>query len=249
MRAPLAALVLLFYHAVLSSFFSVPKALQYHIDSADRILSTTLHEFPNGALFLYLRGRLERLKKDLEGSNASFVLASTVQTEWKQLRHLCLYEMGWNCMLTQQWAEANQHWTALTSESNWSKAFYSFVAAACMVMTGQLEEAATMFMKATSLVKRKYGGRTISAEQYVLRKVAEYNMTSPDALRRLGARISALELIYLWNLTSCLPRNELERFLYLLDAAIEECTAYDFYCVFAYEPEILLTITCAVLLS
>jgi hypothetical protein len=60
--------LLLSYHVILPSFFSIPQEREQHVASAERVLAF-MEDTYHGSFFLsFYRGRLQRLKQDLSSS-------------------------------------------------------------------------------------------------------------------------------------------------------------------------------------
>ncbi|KJE93018.1 hypothetical protein CAOG_03881 [Capsaspora owczarzaki ATCC 30864] len=192
-RSPIAALLLLLYHVVIQSFFGFDSA--EHIAEANRVLGRSLQRFPDGGLFLVLSGRFNRLKRDINASIRDFERAVEAQKDWKQLQHLCFYELGWCHFFNQQFAESYDYFGRLVKDNEWSKGFYVYMQGLCKLELGQREEAITLLRSVSDYMSRRYGGKTISVEQYVGRKVKQY--VSADG--QVSMVLPALEMMYLWN--------------------------------------------------
>ena len=65
-RSPLAGIMLLAMHVILPSFFATDMSA--HLPEATAIMDALLAQYPGGAIFLGLQGRLLRMKKDLTGA-------------------------------------------------------------------------------------------------------------------------------------------------------------------------------------
>lgn len=214
-RAPLASLFLLTLYVHLPSF--VPILLPKYLPLAKDMLTASLAQYPGSAMHLWLAGRTHRLSRSLKESNESFLQAIAVldsnNNNIPQLKDLCYYDLGLNHLWLLEWDEAANYFETLAKNNYWSKAFYVYAQAVCLYMKGNKEEAITLFNSIPALVVRKYGGRTLGVEQYVLRKLKMYT----ELQFELG-NLPALEMIYIWNGFYCMPVPLLEKCLNLVAA-------------------------------
>eukprot|EP01111_Echinosteliopsis_oligospora_P015524 TRINITY_DN6163_c0_g1_i1.p1 TRINITY_DN6163_c0_g1~~TRINITY_DN6163_c0_g1_i1.p1 ORF type:complete len:603 (+),score=113.39 TRINITY_DN6163_c0_g1_i1:97-1905(+) len=212
-RSPLASLFLLAFYALIPSF--VPVFTHKYIEKAKDTSFQSLQRYPGSALHVWLAGRVHRLTRDLDKSTDSFLRAVEAQIDFVQVKHLCFYDLGLNHMWKLEWNEAKSYFDKLIAENYWSKAFYVYASSVCIYMMGDKEKAVTQFRTVASYVVRKYGGRTISVEQYVVRKVKMMEDLSYD----MGC-LPGLELIYLWNGYSCLQTPTLQQCLSLVNESL-----------------------------
>ena len=91
-RMPLSALFILAMRVLLPSFHS--GDVSDHVGEATAVIDSLLARFPDSALFLWMAGRLARMQGDSVSARARLARCASVQTEWRQLRHLCDYELG-----------------------------------------------------------------------------------------------------------------------------------------------------------
>ena len=84
--------------------------------------------------------------------------AAIAATDWVQLAHLNDYEIGWAHMFQLNYERALPLWLKLQEENAWSKAFYCYMAAVCLVELGRHAEARTKFAELSGLITRKIAG-------------------------------------------------------------------------------------------
>jgi len=178
LRWPIAALLLLVYHALLPSFLSIPQELQGHVEQATRILDHCLTVYNDSCLFLFIQGRLRRMQGNVPAAINDFNKSAAVQVQFVQLQHLCSYELGWCYMFQLNWLKSAEQWQRLLVENKWSKQFFGYMLGACHVMADNFDEAARHFQDVISQQQRKLGGRVISVEQYALRKINDNQLTT-----------------------------------------------------------------------
>eukprot|EP00281_Chroomonas_sp_CCMP1168_P024499 CAMPEP_0206228148 /NCGR_PEP_ID=MMETSP0047_2-20121206/9015_1 /ASSEMBLY_ACC=CAM_ASM_000192 /TAXON_ID=195065 /ORGANISM="Chroomonas mesostigmatica_cf, Strain CCMP1168" /LENGTH=494 /DNA_ID=CAMNT_0053651373 /DNA_START=226 /DNA_END=1706 /DNA_ORIENTATION=- len=211
LRAPLSSIMLLGYHVLASAFFTVPEELPMHIKKAEAILAREFAKFPDSAIFLFIEGRLDRLKGDGPRAIKSWEKCMSVNADWVQLQHLCCYELGWSFMANAHWGVAKGHWQRLVNESKWSKAFYVYMKALCMLKEGMICEAAAEFGSMLEHTKRRFSGKQIPIEAYIQRKVEDHELDSGQGIESFGGKMLVHEMLYLWNMIGSLSEDELAK--------------------------------------
>jgi len=116
-----------------------------------------------------------------------------------------------------EWQTALEYFEKLALENYWSKAFYVFQWGVCSYMVGDKEKAIELFKTVPSFVVRKYGGRTISVEQYVVRKAKMFENLNYE----LGT-LPGMEMIYLWNGFSCMNNETLLKCLDFVSESLNQ---------------------------
>ena len=59
-----------------------------------------------------------------------------LESEQREVRLLCLHEVGWSQLLLLRWEMAARSFLRLKSDSRWSKSFYSYLSAGGSAMFG-----------------------------------------------------------------------------------------------------------------
>lgn len=205
-RRPVAALGLLFHHIVLQGWSATGN--NPNADESAVFMDEILAEFPDGGLFLFFNGRFKRLLRDLDSAEESFLRAIEVQTDWKQLRHLCYYELGWCYFFNFKWEEALTYFGYMYEQNEWSKGFYLYMMALCQVKLGKLADAIKSFETVAARDPRRYGGVLLSVDRFVFRKIAsgvtedKCTLVLPD-----------IEITYMWNGFTQLPQQNVQNCL------------------------------------
>ncbi|KAI8333026.1 hypothetical protein BC941DRAFT_358428 [Chlamydoabsidia padenii] len=205
LRRQFCDMMLLLYNIVLSKLAPLS-----HVDEplADAVLKYNLTLYPDGIFFLYFSGRQLSSKKQLDQAKEQYHRAISMESSWKQLHHICYWELGLISLLQQDWKLAQQHYALLNQESNWSKAVYTYVQGLSLYMfalelapgdkrsqlLGKVNELMTRVTKA----KQKIAGKSIFVEKFVARKSRKFELQGsrllfPD-LEVLNA-FSAFELM------------------------------------------------------
>lgn len=90
--------------------------------------------YPNGAWFLYFKGRLEFMRGNISESSNWYVKSWKSQSVWPQFHHLCFWELMWTRAVVQDWEQAHRYADMLLKESKWSRTIYSYQKASVMLM-------------------------------------------------------------------------------------------------------------------
>jgi hypothetical protein len=195
LRSPLASLSMLAYHALLPSFASL--LAKESVPFARRVLDETLRMYPVSLIHLWLAGRTMRLERAVPESITTFQRcielskSSSLHELLPQLHHFALYDLGWSHCLQLRWAEAAAAFKELEMHSGWSKKAYAYAYGTCteMIALGECveggkqltaEEKLALRTEASDAFKRalrhapiKLGGRVISIDQFVTRRLRE----------------------------------------------------------------------------
>ncbi|KAI8099159.1 uncharacterized protein BX664DRAFT_289117 [Halteromyces radiatus] len=233
-RRQFCDMMLLLYNIVLSKLSPLS-----HVDEplADRVLKYNLQLYPDGIFFLYFSGRQLSAKKQLEQAKAQYHRAISMESSWKQLHHMCYWELGLIALLQQDWKLAHDTYQLLNNESNWSKAVYTYVQALSLYMYAleltpgekrkQLLSKVNELMSKVTKAKQKIAGKSIFVEKFVARKSRKFDLQGgrllfPD-LEVLNA-FSAFELMStdlvrknLGRIQATLTRLESNKSFYVYD--------------------------------
>ncbi|MGH0137576.1 UNVERIFIED_CONTAM: hypothetical protein FKN15_008109 [Acipenser sinensis] len=187
LRAILSVLTLLLYHTYVTLILGSGEG---NLVEAEALLEPYLKKFPN--------------------AEVKFQDCIASQQEWKQIHHLCYWELMWCHTFQQNWLEAYRYADLLCKESKWSKAIYVFQKAAILSMlpdevvkqTGEnvtelfkyvTDEGNTTVRQVEGL-KQRIAGKSIPTEKFAVRKSRRYSAPKPVKLV-----VPALEMMYVWN--------------------------------------------------
>uniref|UniRef100_A0A672FPN6 Tetratricopeptide repeat protein 39B n=1 Tax=Salarias fasciatus TaxID=181472 RepID=A0A672FPN6_SALFA len=196
LRSVLCALTLLFYHTYVSLILGSGDG---DLDEAEALLEPYRHKYPRGSIILFYSGRLAALQGNFDQAGALFHQCIDSQQQWKQIHHLCFWELMWNHTFLQEWKEAYQYAALLYSHSRWSKAIYLYQKAALLSMMSEEqvtetgEDVVELFRQVEGL-KQRLAGKSIPTEKFAIRKSRRYKSSSPVPLV-----LPALEMMYVWN--------------------------------------------------
>ncbi|KAG0165946.1 hypothetical protein DFQ28_008089 [Apophysomyces sp. BC1034] len=215
LRRQFCDMVLMLYHIVLSKLIplsDVEDAL------AERVLAYNLKLYPSGVFFLYFSGRQLGSQGRLEEAMTQYRRAIDTQKDWKQLQHMCFWELGLICMVQQQWQESFDLYSKLHEESNWSKAVYTYLKALSLYSLGQpekLQEVQSMMTSVTG-AKQKIAGKSIPLEKFVARKARKFLAQHNSLL------LPDLEILNAFGALSFMPKELLHHNLARINSNLEQ---------------------------
>uniref|UniRef100_UPI00398F66A2 tetratricopeptide repeat protein 39C n=1 Tax=Pristiophorus japonicus TaxID=55135 RepID=UPI00398F66A2 len=202
MKAPLATLALLWYHTVVRPFFALDGMdAQVGLREAKEILQTKEAIYPDSSLFLFFKGRIQRLECKINSALTSFQTALELAIDQREIQHICLYEIGWCSMIEMNFKDAYKSFARLKNESRWSQCYYAYLTAACQGATGEIDKSQEVFIEVQKLFKRKNN----QIEQFSFRKAERFQKEKPT---KDLCVLAAIEVLYLWKaLANCSPSN------------------------------------------
>ncbi|CAL8344633.1 unnamed protein product [Merluccius merluccius] len=193
MKAPLATLALLWYHTVVQPFFALDGAdTQAGLLEAKDILHRREPVYPNSSLFMFFKGRVQRLEGQISGALTSFSGALELATDQREIQHVCLYEIGWCSMIELSFRDAYRAFERLKSESRWSQCYYAYLTGVCQGASGDLEGAAAVLKDVQRLFKR----RNNQIELFSLKRAEKLRKPSPS---KELCSLAVIEVLYLWK--------------------------------------------------
>uniref|UniRef100_A0A8C6PIB6 Tetratricopeptide repeat protein 39B n=1 Tax=Nothobranchius furzeri TaxID=105023 RepID=A0A8C6PIB6_NOTFU len=199
---------------VSTSCFYAPSCLMYikiavshflqgtgegNLVEAEALLEPYQEKYPKGSIILFYSARIATLRGNFEKARARYEECISSQQEWKQIHHLCYWELMWTHTFQQEWPQAYQYADLLCKESRWSKAIYVYQKAAILSMMPEEEVKKTgedimeLFRQVEGL-KQRLAGKSIPMEKFAVRKSRRYKAANPVPLV-----IPALEMMYVWN--------------------------------------------------
>ncbi|XP_033838151.1 tetratricopeptide repeat protein 39C-like [Periophthalmus magnuspinnatus] len=198
MKAPLATLALLWYHTVVQPFFALDGAdTQAGLIEARSILQQREATYPNSSLFMFFKGRVQRLECHISSALKSFSSALDLASGQREIQHVCLYEIGWCSMIELNFGDGYRAFERLKNESRWSQCYYAYLTGVCQGASGELEGAVSVFKEVTRLFKRKNN----QIELFSMKRAEK--LRSPNVTKELCI-LSVIEILYLWKaLANC----------------------------------------------
>ncbi|KAJ7338750.1 hypothetical protein JRQ81_012652 [Phrynocephalus forsythii] len=226
MKAPLATLALLWYHTVVRPFFALDGSdTKAGLQEAKEILQRKESAYPNSSLFMFFKGRIQRLECQINSALTSFHTALELATDQREIQHVCLYEIGWCSMIEMNFKDAFESFERLKNESRWSQCYYAYLTAGnvyffiivCQGATGDVNGAQTVFKEVQKLFKRKNN----QIEQFSVKKADRFRKQKPT--KQLCV-LASIEVLYLWK---ALPNCSFTNLQHMSQACqeVDDCTA------------------------
>ncbi|XP_038134505.1 tetratricopeptide repeat protein 39B-like isoform X2 [Cyprinodon tularosa] len=196
LRSILSTLTLLMFHLYMSVILGTGEG---NLPEAEALLKPYAEKFPNGALMLFYTARIAVLKGNFTFAQEKFLACIATQEEWRQIHHLCYWELMWAYSFEQNWVEAYRYADLLCKENKWSKATYVFQKAAILSMlpeeeVDKLGENVVELFRQVEGLRLRIAGKSIPTEKFAAKKAQRYS--SPIPLKLV---VPALEMMYVWN--------------------------------------------------
>ncbi|KAM3603886.1 uncharacterized protein V6R79_003621 [Siganus canaliculatus] len=219
MKAPLATLALLWYHTVVQPFFALDGTdTQAGLIEAKSILQQREAIYPNSSLFMFFKGRVQRLECQISSALTSFRDALDLASDQREIQHVCLYEIGWCSMIELNYREAYTAFERLKTESRWSQCYYAYLTGVCQGATGDLEGAVAVFKDVQRLFKRKNN----QIEVFSVKRAEKLKSTS---LSKELCILSVIEILYLWKALANCSTARLQTMLQVLQEVDDASSA------------------------
>ncbi|XP_050426183.1 tetratricopeptide repeat protein 39B-like isoform X2 [Adelges cooleyi] len=205
LRHVLCVITLLTYNLVVVYVFSQEDG---DLEFCDAALRQQLALYPNGAWFLYFKGRLEFMKGNIDEAVKWYTASVESQSSWRQFHHICYWELCWANSVAMDWKRAEVYAVKLAEESKWSRTIYNYQRACIMLMRGynglSRDDLNTVnqLMLDVPKYKQRIAGKSLPMEKFSVRKAQRYFSQK----NRLF--LPTIELLYLWNLFSVFGKKK-----------------------------------------
>ncbi|KAL1130380.1 hypothetical protein AAG570_013318 [Ranatra chinensis] len=201
-RQVLSVMTLLTYNLIVVYILSHTDG---DLDMCDEILQCQLKLYPEGAWFLYFKGRLEFMRGNINDANNWYVKSWKSQSVWPQFHHLCFWELMWTNCVKQDWEEAAMHASSLLSESRWSRTIYGYQKVSMMLMmkslTKEQKEEISLLIKNIPGWRQKIAGKSLPMEKFCAKRCERYIVQGQFLV------LPAIELLYVWNFFKVLGKT------------------------------------------
>ncbi|XP_058059382.1 tetratricopeptide repeat protein 39C-like isoform X2 [Anopheles bellator] len=207
MRAPLATLALLWYYTIVTPFFALDGTnLRLEIQAAQQLIDETAEQFAKSSLFLFFRGRVERLKTNIPEAIRAYERAYRSSAQ-REIKLLCLHEIGWCRLIQLDYGMAMQNFKELKMCSKFSKSFYSYLTAICEGAFGQFSNLTRWRTDILEMIGRS-AQKDSQIERYIFRRCLKLPRTLGGSQTKFSTSLYwkylVFEMLFLWNaLTSC----------------------------------------------
>ncbi|XP_059516046.1 tetratricopeptide repeat protein 39B-like [Myotis daubentonii] len=192
----LSILTLLFYYSYVCVAFGIETS---HSSPIDHLFLIYLQKFPKCVILKFFYARFSMLKGKFEHAQLTLQECIFLQNEWKQLDHICYWELMWCHIFVQDWKEAYRYADLLLQDSKWSKAMYSYSKAMLLALLPSefaksvSEDMNSLFLSVDSLRIRLLGA-SVPVEKFVAEKGQRYGTTKGWFIAQ-----PILEFTYAWS--------------------------------------------------
>lgn len=192
----LSILTLLFYYSYVCVAFGIETSHSYPID---HLFLIYLQKFPKCVILKFFHARFSMLKGKFENAQLTLQECIFIQNEWKQLDHICYWELMWCHIFVQDWKEAYRYADLLLQDSKWSKSMYSYSKAMLLALLpsgfakSESKDMNSLFLSVESLRIRLLGA-SVPIEKFVAEKGQRYGSTKGWFIAQ-----PILEFTYAWS--------------------------------------------------
>lgn len=192
----LSVFTLLFYYNYVRVVVGVEKA---STSATESLFLIYLQKFPNCVVLKFFRARFSMLNGNFETAQLKLQECIITQNEWKQVHHLCYWELMWCHIFLQNWKQAYNYANLLSQHSRWSKAIYMYSKAIIMALlppnsvNSDNESMSTVFLHVDSL-RIKFLGSSVPIEKFIAEKSQRYGTTTGWFTAQ-----PLLEFMYAWS--------------------------------------------------
>ncbi|KAK0088393.1 hypothetical protein PV325_012176 [Microctonus aethiopoides] len=194
-RNVLCAITLLSYHLIATFILSHNDG---DLDWCEKALEQELKDHPDGAWFLFYKGRLEFIRGNIQNSIEWYTRSWKSQNLWPQFHHLCFWELMWAHCAQQEWDEALYYANSLAEQSNWSRTIYHYQQATILMMKypnakGSDRDAINNLMMQAPTFKQRIAGKSLPMEKFIVKKSERYFAQNKNLV------LPICELMFVWN--------------------------------------------------
>ncbi|XP_028928469.1 gem-associated protein 6 isoform X2 [Ornithorhynchus anatinus] len=195
-RAIMCILTLQIYYNYLCLIFGV-ETNDFH--SLEDLLTPYLTKFPKCAILTFYASRIEIMKGFFGTAQARLQECILLQDEWREIHHLCYWELMWTYIFEQDWHYAYHYVDLLHQHNKWSKSMFTFLKASILCMlpgdfaTAMGEDVKSLFMQVRTQ-KQKIGGKTPPTDKFADVKCRRYYSTTSWHVAQ-----PILEMMYIWS--------------------------------------------------
>ncbi|XP_042789129.1 tetratricopeptide repeat protein 39B-like [Panthera leo] len=192
----LSVLTLVFYYTYICVAIGAEKG---HSSAVEDLFLIYLQKFPNCVILKFFQARFSMLKGNFENARLILEECIFVQNEWKQVHHLCYWELMWCHIFLRNWKQAHHYADLLSRNSRWSKAIYMYSKAMLLSLLPSdsvksvSEDVSSLFLKVDSL-RIKIWGTSVPIEKFIAEKGQRYGTTTGWFTAQ-----PILEFIYAWS--------------------------------------------------
>ncbi|KAI9336349.1 hypothetical protein BDR26DRAFT_864962 [Obelidium mucronatum] len=171
LRKSFAEIILFAYHIILASLNPLPDC---NLPLAGDNLAKCLERRDRSFIFRAMRARMLETEAKPAEAEAEYKVVISLQRDYQQLYHACLWDMGLCQMAQRKWSAAYEGYTVLYSESKWTRAVYRYVQACTLYSQTKEDPRVTEMMKEVPGLLKKIAGISVPIEKFVSRKSRKF---------------------------------------------------------------------------
>lgn len=162
-RRFLCDMMLSSYHIIMSTMIQLPGC---NFPLATKMVAASISIHPDSFLYLIFQGKISQAERNIEKSIDELKKVVQVQKDWRQLAHVCFWDIGICYAAIAKWADAASYFDILYKENKWSKSIYLYLKA-CMLYTDdpkKNQKEVSEMMKQVPKYLKKVAGKSIPLE-------------------------------------------------------------------------------------
>lgn len=177
---------------------------------ATKILNESQEKYSDSALFLFFKGRIERLKSNLSEGIKSYESAYRLSVQ-RELKLLCLHEIGWCRLIKLDYGRAMIHFHDLSQNSKFSKSFYTYLTTICQGAYGNYENLIKLRADIIGIISRS-NQKDAQIEKFIGRRINKLPINENDTKKfnQLYWKHLTYEMLYMWNAIGSCQSDELD---------------------------------------
>ena len=151
------------YHVLFSSMIQLPAC---NIPLATKMIDQSISEHPDSFLYLLIRAKISQSERSLERGIDELDKVISVQKDWRQLAHLCFWDLGISNAALGNYEKAAEYFDILYKENEWSKSIYLYFRAVLLYAADEVKHKATIsdLMKKIPDHLKKVAGKSVPLE-------------------------------------------------------------------------------------
>jgi tetratricopeptide (TPR) repeat protein len=156
-------IMLTMYHVLLSTMIQLPGC---NIPKASQMINKNLEKYPESFMYFIFKGKVSQAARRLEDAISEFNTVIDKQKDWRQLAHVCFWDIGLSYGALGEWTKAGEYFDTLFKENKWSPAIYMYLKAVMLYTADpvkNIKEVEEMMTKVPTLLK-KVAGKSIPLE-------------------------------------------------------------------------------------
>lgn len=192
----------MWYHTIVRPFFALDgNNVQAGVEVASKLIDKALIDYSESSVFLFFKGRVDRLKCEIPSAINSFTL-SIQKTTHREIKLLSQHEVGWCYLIELNHTRSMQTFLYLRNQSRWSRSFYTYLA----TITAGAESAIADLGDLADIMSVFCGSlKGSQLDDFLVRRFKICPKTQEGLLARnaLYWRMFVFEVLYLWNSLPC----------------------------------------------